>query len=81
MKAEAGNSTKILREATPADFARVAQLISATQPEPVTEARHQQRLPKRAHAGHQSQAGLRPSSWHLPLAQAGLKGKTAQLMQ
>lgn len=38
MNAEVGNSTEILREATEADFARVAELKSATQPEPVTEA-------------------------------------------
>lgn len=38
MNDEAGMSTKILREATEADFARVAELISATQPDAVTEA-------------------------------------------
>lgn len=31
-------SAQVIREATEADFARVAELISATQPEPVTEA-------------------------------------------
>jgi GNAT superfamily N-acetyltransferase len=38
MNDEVGMSTRILREATEADFAHVAELISATQPEPVTEA-------------------------------------------
>jgi ribosomal protein S18 acetylase RimI-like enzyme len=42
MNFEVGMSTKTLREATEADFARVAELISATQPEPVTEANVQE---------------------------------------
>lgn len=38
MNDEGARCTKIIREATKADFARVAELISATQPDAITEA-------------------------------------------